>query len=65
MKNFAHKCRFWLFSEGRHFFWTRSPFGTVPEEHDFCDRVDFETQISHYVSVYGYLLDLTFGSQQN
>lgn len=62
MRNFAHKCRFGLFSEGRHFFSTRSPFGTVPEEPNFCDRVGLETQISHYVSVYGYLLVLTFGS---
>lgn len=65
MRNFAHKCRFWLLSEGRHFFSTRSPFGTVPEEPNFCVRVDLETQISHNISVYGYLLALTFGSEQN
>lgn len=34
------------------------------KEHDFCDRVNLETQGSHYCRVYGgYLLTLTFGSE--
>ena len=65
-KNFMHKYRVWRFFTGQAFFleqvtsWICAWKSTV-----FCDRVHLGTQSSHCLSVYGYLLTLTFGSKWN